>query len=101
LSDNSNKEDTRFYDRDVKGLSASWDGPTDTLVLHGTEPTRLQNIALQMSSKLAAIVDINEKIAMEQGRSSYQFRGLQNADSKNNNNYKNKQSRNQQPNKAY
>jgi len=101
LSDNSNKEDTRFYDRDVKGLSASWDGPTDTLVLHGTEPTRLQNIALQMSSKLAAIVDINEKIAMEQGRSSYQFRGLQNTDSKNNNNYKSKQSRNQQPNKAY
>ena len=28
-------------------LKASWDEPTNSLVLHQTEPTRLQNLALQ------------------------------------------------------
>jgi len=44
-------------------LQGSWDGPTGTVVLHGTEPTRLQNIALQLSQKVAQIQEQNEKIA--------------------------------------
>jgi len=49
-----------------KSLSASWDGPSQSLVMHGTEPTRLQNIALQLSHKVSAITELNDKIATEQ-----------------------------------
>ena len=52
-------------------LQASLDGPTGTVVLHGTEPSRLQNIALQLSQKVSAIQDQNEKIASgEKGMST-------------------------------
>ena len=47
-------------------LSASWDGPSQALVMHGTEPTRLQNIALQLSQKISAVSDMNDRIAHEQ-----------------------------------
>ena len=47
-------------------LSASWDGPSQSLVMHGTEPTRLQNIALQLTQKVQQISEANERITQEQ-----------------------------------
>ena len=47
-------------------LSASWDGPSQSLVMHGTEPTRLQNIALQLTQKIQQISEANERITQEQ-----------------------------------
>ena len=41
---------------------ASLDEPTHTVVMHRTEPTRLQSLALQLSEKVSSLVDNNEKI---------------------------------------
>lgn len=43
-------------------LMASLDEPTHTVVMHRTEPTRLQSLALQLSEKVSSLVDNNEKI---------------------------------------
>ncbi|XP_076800416.1 eukaryotic translation initiation factor 3 subunit C-like [Clavelina lepadiformis] len=43
-------------------LAASWDEPSSSLVLHRTEPTRLQNMAMQLSEKVSTLVEINERI---------------------------------------
>jgi len=43
-------------------LSASWDEPSSSLVLHRTDPTRLQNMAIQLAEKVSTLVDINERI---------------------------------------
>ena len=43
-------------------LAASWDEPSSSLVLHRTDPTRLQNMAIQLAEKVSTLVDINERI---------------------------------------
>jgi len=44
-------------------LQASWDEPTQTLVLHhGAEPTYLQSLTLQLSDKLNTLADHHERI---------------------------------------
>lgn len=43
-------------------LAASWDEPSSSLVLHKTDPTRLQNMVCQLSEKLQSMVDMNERI---------------------------------------
>ncbi|XP_065663279.1 eukaryotic translation initiation factor 3 subunit C isoform X3 [Hydra vulgaris] len=44
-------------------LQASWDEPTETLVLHhGAEPTYLQSLTLQLSDKLNTLVEHHERI---------------------------------------
>jgi len=44
-------------------LQASWDEPTQTLVLHhGAEPTYLQSLTLQLSDKLNTLVEHHERI---------------------------------------
>ncbi|XP_043940995.1 eukaryotic translation initiation factor 3 subunit C [Protopterus annectens] len=43
-------------------LMASLDQPTQTVVMHRTEPTSLQNMALQLAEKLGNLVDNNERI---------------------------------------
>ncbi|XP_060068730.1 eukaryotic translation initiation factor 3 subunit C-like isoform X2 [Ylistrum balloti] len=43
-------------------LMASLDEPTQTVVMHRTEPTRLQSLALQLSEKVSSLVDNNERI---------------------------------------
>jgi hypothetical protein len=43
-------------------FQASLDEPTHTVVMHRTEPTRLQSLALQLSEKVSSLVDNNEKI---------------------------------------
>lgn len=43
-------------------LMASLDEPTQTVVMHRTEPTRLQSLALQLAEKVANLVENNERI---------------------------------------
>lgn len=54
-------------------LMASLDEPTRTVVMHRTEPTRLQSLALQLSEKVSSLVDNNEKIMeFKQGNFGFQ-----------------------------
>nr|CAD7456839.1 unnamed protein product [Timema tahoe] len=49
-------------------LMASLDDPTQTVVMHRSEPTRLQALALQLTDKVNNFVDANERIfEMKQG----------------------------------
>lgn len=41
---------------------ASLDEPTQIVVMHRTEPTRLQSLALQLSEKVGSLVDNNERV---------------------------------------
>lgn len=41
---------------------ASLDQPTQTVVMHRTEPTSLQNMALQLAEKLGSLVENNERV---------------------------------------
>lgn len=43
-------------------LMASLDEPTQIVMMHRTEPTRLQSLALQLSDKVGSLVDNNERI---------------------------------------
>ncbi|KAK2866013.1 hypothetical protein Q7C36_002069 [Tachysurus vachellii] len=43
-------------------LMASLDQPTQTVVMHRTEPTCLQNMALQLAEKLGGLVENNERV---------------------------------------
>ncbi|KAF5900759.1 eukaryotic translation initiation factor 3 subunit C, partial [Clarias magur] len=43
-------------------LMASLDQPTQTVVMHRTEPTCLQNMALQLAEKLGNLVENNERV---------------------------------------
>lgn len=49
-------------------LMASLDDPTETVVLHRSEPSRLQALSMQLSDKVTNLVDSNERIfEMKQG----------------------------------
>jgi len=43
-------------------LHASWDQPTDTIVLRKVEASNLQNLAMQFSDKAAALLEANERL---------------------------------------
>lgn len=43
-------------------LMASLDDPTQTVVMHRSEPTRLQSLALQLADKVNNFVDAKERI---------------------------------------
>uniref|UniRef100_A0A673KAV5 Eukaryotic translation initiation factor 3 subunit C n=1 Tax=Sinocyclocheilus rhinocerous TaxID=307959 RepID=A0A673KAV5_9TELE len=43
-------------------LMASLDQPTQTVVMHRTEPKSLQNMALQLAEKLGGLVENNERV---------------------------------------
>jgi translation initiation factor 3 subunit C len=46
------------------------DDPTQTVVMHRSEPSRLQSLALQLTDKINNFVDSNERIfEMKQGLS--------------------------------
>uniref|UniRef100_A0A6Q2YWB5 Eukaryotic translation initiation factor 3 subunit C n=1 Tax=Esox lucius TaxID=8010 RepID=A0A6Q2YWB5_ESOLU len=45
-----------------RSLFASLDQPTQTVVMHRTEPTSLQNMALQLAEKLGGLVENNERV---------------------------------------
>ncbi|XP_056016697.1 eukaryotic translation initiation factor 3 subunit C-like isoform X1 [Ostrea edulis] len=57
-------------------LMASLDEPTQTVIMHRTEPTRLQSLALQLSEKVSSLVDNNERIMeLKQGNLFFQKSG--------------------------
>eukprot|EP00126_Sphaerothecum_destruens_P015153 Sdes_comp9074_c0_seq1m524 len=43
-------------------LSASWDQPTKTVILHRTDATRLQHLTMQFSEKANNLVEQNERL---------------------------------------
>ncbi|XP_049766697.1 eukaryotic translation initiation factor 3 subunit C [Schistocerca cancellata] len=43
-------------------LMASLDDPTQTVVMHRSEPSRLQSLALQLADKVSNFIDSNERI---------------------------------------
>ncbi|MBN3274684.1 EIF3C factor, partial [Polyodon spathula] len=43
-------------------LMASLDQPTQTVMMHRTEPTSLQNMALQLAEKLGGLMENNERV---------------------------------------
>jgi len=53
-------------------LAASWDEPSSMLVLHKTDPTRLQNMVNQLSEKISTMVDMNERILETRVGGGYQ-----------------------------
>lgn len=42
-------------------LAGSWDQPTSTIVMHDTQPTRLQDLCAQFTEKAGVLVDLNER----------------------------------------
>lgn len=57
-------------------LMASLDDPTETVVMHRSEPSRLQSLALQLTDKVNNFVDSNERIfEMKQGIYAYRTSG--------------------------
>lgn len=58
-----------FYSNIKFLLKASLDDPTETVVMHRSEPSRLQSLALQLTDKVNNLVDSNERIfEMKQGK---------------------------------
>lgn len=54
-------------------LMASLDDPTDTVVMHRSEPSRLQALSMQLADKVTNLVDANERIfEVKQGNNFYQ-----------------------------
>lgn len=57
-------------------LMASLDDPTETVVLHRSEPSRLQTLSMQLADKVTSLTDANVKIyEMKQG--NFMHRGNQ------------------------
>lgn len=55
-------------------LQASLDDPTQTVVMHRSEPSRLQSLALQLADKINNFVDSNERI-LETKQGNFFLRG--------------------------
>jgi len=45
-----------------KELTASLDEPTQTVIMHRTEPTKLQTLTLQLSEKITTLMDQTERM---------------------------------------
>lgn len=56
-------------------LYASWDQPTETIVLRKVEPSNLQIMALQFSEKAANLVEANERLLETQSGGSTYYKG--------------------------
>lgn len=67
-------------------LMASLDDPTHTVVMHRSEPSRLQSLALQLTDKVNSLVDYNERVFetkqgfFNRGGNQGNFRDRQNYD---------------------
>ena len=46
---------------------ASLDEPSQTVVMHRTEPTKLQTLALQLSEKITTLMDQTERMIQIKG----------------------------------
>merc|ERR1711872_1018033 len=49
-------------------LMASLDQPSQCIVMHRTEPSRLQSLALQLSDKIGQLVENNERLLEQRGQ---------------------------------
>jgi len=67
-------------------LMASLDEPSQTVMMHKTEPTRLQSLALQLADKITSLVDNSERI-MEMRQGSFFNRGQGRRQGQNQRNY--------------
>lgn len=57
-------------------LMASLDDPTETVVMHRSEPSRLQALSMQLADKVTNLVDANERIfELKQGNMFQRFPG--------------------------
>jgi len=58
-----------------KEIQASWDQPTGTLVMHKTQFSRLQLLALQLADKAGVLVENNERLleSAKPGGYGYKF----------------------------
>merc|ERR1719210_1757360 len=59
-------------------LMASLDQPSQCIVMHRSEPSRLQSIALQLSDKVSQLVENNERLLEQRGQGGWQNRGWEN-----------------------
>jgi translation initiation factor 3 subunit C len=51
----------------IKFVKASLDEPTQTVIMHRTEPTKLQTLALQLSEKITTLMDQTERMIQIKG----------------------------------
>ncbi|NP_001171836.1 eukaryotic translation initiation factor 3 subunit C [Saccoglossus kowalevskii] len=70
-------------------LMASWDEPSECVVMHRCEPTRLQSMALQLSEKVSILVESNEK-QMEMKQGNFYHRQQNRGDGQQQRDYQNK-----------
>lgn len=56
-------------------LMASLDEPTQTVVMHRTEPTKIQTLALQLSEKITTLMDQTERMIQVKGGDMTTFMG--------------------------
>merc|ERR1719339_441501 len=55
-------------------LMASLDQPSQCIVMHRTEPSRVQALALQLSDKVSQLVENNERLLEQRGQGGWQNR---------------------------
>merc|ERR1719466_559416 len=55
-------------------LMASLDQPTQCIIMHRSEPSRLQSIALQLSDKVSQLAENNERLLEQRGQGGWQNR---------------------------
>lgn len=58
-------------------LAASVDAPSETVIMHRTEPSRVQQLSLQLADKLTAFVESNERM-LEMKNPAFQRPGNKN-----------------------
>jgi len=75
-----------FYEE----LHAAWDQPTDSIIMHKVQPTRLQSLALQLSEKVTGLAESNERLISS---FSYKFDNLKLKDRWQQGGYHNRQAR--------
>ena len=63
---------TLIFYKKASPHQASLDEPTAIVMMHRTEPTRLQSLALQLADKVGSLVDNNERV-MEIKQGNYFF----------------------------
>lgn len=85
-------------------LMASLDDPTETVVMHRSEPSRLQALSMQLADKVTNLVDANERIFEAKqpnffARNRNQNQNNQNWNSGNRNQRDNRGNRNRNQNK--
>jgi translation initiation factor 3 subunit C len=81
-------------------LMASLDDPTETVVMHRSEPSRLQALSMQLADKVTNLVDANERIfEMKQG--NYFQRNNQQGGQNYRQNYRGGQNQNQNQNQNW